>query len=289
MTGKLYTRKECQYGSLPGVHITGLKEMRRSPKHFKHRLEHPREPSAAMELGTATHIAILEPERFLREFALWNATDAETGKTRQRRGAAWDEFCKLNAGRTIIRDEEYEQSIALRDAVRADPLAMKYLAMGRPEIAMTWTDSHTGVECVGRLDWDTRVDKHPAIVDVKTTRNAGEFWFSRDVARLDYHLQLAYYSDGYEAAIGKAPRVVVIAVESAPPHDVVTYIVPDDVLDIGRVAYRELLEKYKACADAGEWPGQQGGEEEKYLALPAWAVPEEENDDMGDLDWSKSA
>lgn len=288
MTGRLYTRKECVYSELPGVHITGLKEMRKSPKHFKHRLDNPRKPTAAMELGTAAHVAILEPERFLREFALWNSTDAETGATRQRRGKAWEEFQLLNKGRTIIRDEEYDLAIALRDAVRSDPVAMRYLAMGQPEVAMTWRDKHTGVECCGRIDWVTRVDNHPAIVDVKSTRNAGEFWFSRDVARLDYHLQSAYYSDGYEEVTGKSPRNVVIAVESSPPHDVVTYIVPEEVAEIGRDSYRQLLELHKACAASGEWPGQ-GGNEEKVLSLPRWAVPEEEGDDMADLDWSKSA
>lgn len=286
MTARFYTRKEANYASLPGVHITGLKEMRKSPKHYKHRLSHPRKITNALGFGNAAHVAVLEPERFLRDFAIWESKHPD-GKTRPRNGKVWDEFEKLNAGRTILLDTEYDEAITFKDAVRQDALAMKYLAVGRPEIAMTWTDAETGIACVGRIDWETKADRYPAVVDLKSTRDAGELWFSRDCARLDYHLQLAFYADGYEAITGKTPRMVVVAVESVEPYDAVTYIVPEEVLEIGRDAYRELLVKFKACTEADEWPGQSGGEE-KILALPAWCVPDEESDDMADLDWSKT-
>lgn len=287
MSGRLYTRKECQYAALSGVHITGLKEMRKSPKHYRHRLSHPRKVTNALGFGSAAHVAVLEPERFIRDYAIWESKHKDGG-ARPRNGAAWNDHKLLNAGRTTILDTEFDEVIALKDAVRQDAVAMRYLAMGRPEIAMTWLDEETGVECVGRIDWETTVDRHPAVIDLKSTRDAGETWFSRDVAKLDYHLQLAFYADGYKAITGKMPRMVVIAVESVEPYDAVTYIVPEEVIEIGRDAYRELLVKFKACTESDEWPGQ-GGNEEKYLQLPRWAVPEEESDDMSDLDWSKSA
>lgn len=284
MSGRLYSRKECRYAELPGVHITQLKDLRRSPLHYQHRLRNGRKSTAALQLGNAGHVACLEPERFLLDFALWKS-EGEDGAKRVRRGKFWDAFQEQHAGKTIIRDEEYEVAIALRDAVRADAVAMKYLAMGRPEVAMTWNDAHTGIACVGRIDWETKVDGHPAIVDLKTTRNAGPAWFSRDVAKLDYHLQLAFYADGYEAATGKTPRVAVVAVESEPPHDVVTYIVPADVLEIGRDQYRQLLELYRDCSAANDWPGQGAGLE-KILALPAWAVPDDDDTaDLGLVGW----
>lgn len=279
MSARLYSRKECRYGDLRGVHITQLKELRRSPLHYQHRLKNGRKSTPALEFGSATHVACLEPERFLLDFALWKS-EADDGKKKVRRGSAWDEFQATHAGKTIIRDEEYDEAIAIRDAVRADPVAMKYLAMGRPEVSMTWTDAHTGMACVGRLDWETKVDGHPAIVDLKTTRNAGPIFFQRDVAKLDYHLQLAFYADGYEAATGKTPRVVVVAVESTPPYDVVTYIVPADVIEIGRDQYRQLLETHRDCTALGEWPGQGMGQE-LTLRLPAWAVPDD--DDTAEL------
>jgi hypothetical protein len=276
---KLYLRGECEYDKLPGVSITRLKELRRSPLHYQYRLQNPKEPTKSMELGTSTHIAALEPERFLREYALWSSERAD-GSTRIRRGKEWDEFQEMHAGKTIIRDEEYDKAIAIRDAVRADAVAMKYLAMGRPEVAMTWTDPETKTECRGRTDWITTIAKRPYIVDLKGTRNANHIWFSRDVARLDYHLQAAYYADGYETISGTAPGVIVVAVEFEPPHDVVTYVIPDDVLQVGRDQYRQLLAELGMCATTGEWFGSGRGIEQT-LQLPAWAVPNE--DDVGGI------
>lgn len=282
---KLYQRGKFNYAELAGINITSLKELGRSPLHFRHRLENPRESTKSLELGTIGHIAVLEPERFLREFVLWDAKTEKGDKTAPRRGKKWDEFVAQNQGKQTVRTDEYDVAIALRDAVRANPVAMKYLSMGRPEVAMTWSDEHTGLACKGRVDWVTHVEQVDCIVDLKGTRNASPDSFSRDCARLSYHLQLAFYADGYEAATGKTPRVVVVAVEFEPPHDVVTYIVPAEVTEIGQDEYRKLLERYAECTEAKYWPGCGNGAE-KILQLPAWATPNDEDISDLDLDWS---
>jgi exodeoxyribonuclease VIII len=283
---RLYFRGEYEYDQLPGVHITALKEMRKSPKHYRHRTRKPKKPTNAMSLGIYAHIATLEPDRFLREYVIWQARSDE-GKTRQRRGNAWESFMSAHPGKTIIRDEEYEEAIAISQAIRSDPCAMKYLAVGRPEVAMTWLDKETGIQCCGRLDWLTTIAGTACIPDLKSARDADPFWFTRDSAKLDYHLQLAYYFDGLEAITGKEPLAKIIAVESFEPYDVVVYDVPEEVLDIGRDAYRELLVKLRDCTERDEWPGKGGGIE-RTLYLPHWAIPEEDEDASGlNLDWSK--
>jgi hypothetical protein len=290
MTGaKLYQRGKFNYSELTGINITSLKEMGRSPLHFQHRLANPRDATRSLELGTIGHIAVLEPERFLREYVLWDEKTEKGDKTAPRRGEKWTKFQEQHTGKEIVRADEYDLAIAMRDAVRADAVAMKYLAMGRPEVAMTWSDEHTGLACKGRVDWVTRVEDVDCIVDLKGTRDASPLWFSRDCARLGYHLQLAFYADGYEAATGKTPRVVVVAAEFAAPHDVVVYIVPADVIEIGRDEYRKLLERYRECAEQKHWPGVGDGLE-KVLALPAWALPDDDDtSDLGLTGWKESA
>jgi hypothetical protein len=286
---KLHYRGKFDYPSLPGINITSLKELGRSPLHYRHRLENPREPTRSLELGTIGHVAVLEPERFLREFVLWDAKTEDGEKTAPRRGKKWDAFKGQHSGKQIIRSDEYDVAIALRDAVRSDAVAMKYLAMGKPEVAMTWNDEHSGLACKGRVDWITNVEQVDCIVDLKGTRNASPESFSRDCAKLNYHLQLAFYADGYEAATGKVPRVVVVAVEFEAPHDVVVYIVPADVIEIGRDEYRKLLERHKECSSRKEWPGVADGVEQ-VLALPAWALPDDEDtSDLGLIGWKESA
>jgi hypothetical protein len=287
MTGTVHARGKYEYEKLPGTNISSLKVLRKSPKHYRHYLENGRKSTRSLELGTAAHIAILEPERFLKEFALWDKKDDE-GKTKARRGAEWKAFESANESKTIIRSDEYDLAIDIKDAVRADRVAMKYLAFGKPEVALTWNDEHTGMACKGRLDWLTEADGGPCIVDLKGTRDPNPIWFSRDCARLDYHLQMAFYGDAIEAITGEVPRVVVVAVEMAPPHDVVTYIVPEEVLEVGRDAYRQLLEQLRDCTKINSWLGYGGGEE-RTLSLPLWAMPNEDQDISGlDLDWSQN-
>jgi hypothetical protein len=286
-TGRIYKRGECEYGKLHGVNFSTLKELRRSPKHYRHRLVSPREATSAMALGTAAHIAVLEPERFLKEFVLWDQK-TDKGRTRPRNGKDWDDFeeSARATGKQVLRVDEYDTAITLRDAVRDDDVAMKYLAMGKAEIALQWVHEPTGTPCKGRVDWATKVDGGPCIVDLKSARDVSPHWFSRAVAKLDYHVQLAFYADGYEAATGIPPRVVVVAVESGPPHDVVVYIVPSDVLQIGREVYGGLLDELKRCSGANDWPGHGQGVE-RTLNLPAWAVPDDEDglDDLGLTGW----
>lgn len=277
--GDLISRDECEYDKLPGLNISTLLAMRESPKHYRHRLKHPRPPTDAMSLGIVAHVAVLEPERFLREYALWQSTDPETGKTRQRRGKAWEQFKTDNDGKIIVRDVEYEQAVRYSRSVRKDPVAMRYLAVGEPEVAMTWdlTESLTTLPCRGRVDWVTEVDGRPCIVDLKTAASATPGAFGRAAARLDYHARLAWYADGYERITGQRPMVRVVVVDKTDVCDVVTYRINEDVLERGRDIYRGLLERLQECEQNGRWPGAGDGDE-LDLILPAWAAPEAEEE-----------
>jgi hypothetical protein len=275
---KLHYRGKYDYDALPGHNFSTLKELARSPLHYQHRLTTPRPDTPSLQFGHGSHVAVLEPERFIREFALWQGKDAD-GKTRQRRGKAWDAFQAEHTGRIILTESDYDRAIALKDAVRADEIAMRYLAAGRPEVALTWTDTETGLPCKGRIDWEGKADGYPAIVDLKSARDPSPRAFGLACARYSYHVQLAFYTDGYEQATGKRPRVVIVAVESTPPHDVVTYSVPADVLEVGRGEYRKWLAKIQECTERRTWFGCGNGFEQT-LVLPAWAAPEEE------IDWN---
>ena len=57
------------YHSYPeGISSTGLKAVLRSPAHYK--FQAARTPSRAMEIGTAIHTALLEPDRFAADYVL---------------------------------------------------------------------------------------------------------------------------------------------------------------------------------------------------------------------------
>ncbi len=267
-----------RYTGIDRTNISTLKELARSPLHYQYRLTAEERRSPSLSLGRSSHVATLEPDRFERDFVVWDER-TDKGVVRPRRGKDWDAFCAANSGKTIIKADEHAFARAIRDAVRAKPVAAQYLRQGRAEVTMIWDDVATGRRCKGRVDWITHhgVD---AIVGLKTARDGEPRAFSNQAAKLLYHLQFAFYYDGYSTITGKEPRVVELVVESSPPHDTVAYVIPAEVLEVGREEYRALLAKLEACERSKRWPGR--AENEVAFALPAY-LTRDEDDDLDDL------
>lgn len=279
----IYPRGSVDYGAIKAVNFSSLKHMAHSPKRYRWRLKHRITETDGMRLGTSAHTAALEPHRFMTHYALYvPPVDEKTGKQKSdRRGTkAWDEFERANEGKVVIKEPEYQRALAIRDAVRADSAAMKYLEIGRPECAMVWVDQETGLLCKGRVDWICDDPEH-TVVDLKSSGDVVPFRFGRTASRLLYHWQCAWYADGYEAITGHAAEFKVIAVEQEGPHDVVVYNMPAEVLDIGRDEYRKRLLQLKDCLEGDTWPGYANGAEMDFQ-LPPWELQgENELDELG--------
>lgn len=256
------------YRKANGVNVSSLKEFNRSPLHYRYAKDNPKPTTAAMSLGTAAHCATLEPERFAAEFVTW------TGAVR--RGKEWDAF-KADAEaaqRLVLTEDERDTALAIAAAVRACPEAMVYLRRGHAEVSMTWQHDEPEMILKGRVDWLTTIDGADIVVGLKTTRDLRPREFAAQAARLCYHWQWAYYADGYERITGRIPVMVEIVVESAAPHAVAVYRIPEHVLERGRQEYRAALEQLVQCEASGVWPGPVVGEVE--FDLPGWAYPADE-------------
>lgn len=276
-----------EYHGLGGVSITRLKELKRSALHYQYRLANPKY-SDAMTLGTAAHVAVLEPERFDKQFVIWEKlTKNGSGKIAPRSGEQWETFQAENVGKSILTIEERASALALAAAVRSDSLAMRYLEAGEPEVTMEWQFTSESmlrrpvtVDCRGRADWLTVVDGEPHLIGLKTARDCRPFIFGSAAAKLGYHLQWAFYLDGYKAIRGQTPIVKEIVVESAPPYDVVVYNITEDIILQGRAEYEGLLRHLVDCETRKEWLGVANGMEQ-ILTLPTWAY--DAQDDISEL------
>src|SRR5690348_16033746 len=149
----------ADYSKVQAVNWSTLKELRRSPRHYRYRLDNERDDSPRLALGRAAHTAIFEPDRFMVEYACF--------KGERRAGKTWEAFKAAHESETILKLPEYQLCLAMRDAVRAHPVAARYLASGRAEQTVTWTDPKTQIPCKARLDWIA--DEAGAVVDLKTT------------------------------------------------------------------------------------------------------------------------
>jgi hypothetical protein len=265
------------YLKVEGTNWSTLKAMRVSALHYKYALAHDRPDTATLAAGRAGHTAVLEPMRFLREYALFEGA--------RRAGKEWEAFKALHDGKTILKVDEYERAVALAAAVRAHPVAAEYLREGDAEVPIRWSDEVHGIPCKGRIDFVSR--SKPALVDLKTTNDICERRFMSNAARFGHHCQLAFYQDGWFREHGESLPAVIIAVEAKAPHDVGVFHLSDDDLFVGQEEYRELLARVKEARRTNVWPGQYPSE--IVPKLPRWAYGEEDATELDELTGWKNA
>lgn len=260
----------AEYERIPRVNISRLVNMKRSPFHFRaSELEESESTDAKVE-GSASHVAVLEPQRWLASYAIWD------GGTR--RGKDWDKFRADNSHLEILTAAQRDRVKAIQKAVHGDERAAKYLRDGSAEVTLLWTDSETGIECKGRIDF-----ANECITDLKTTRDASPDAFARQCWDLDYHVRSAFYSDGYAATNGgEVLPYRIVAVDNRAPHAVAVYRIPERILDVGRATYQGWLAKLLECRTRNWWPSYADGQELE-LEMPRWARPPEEDTDVENL------
>jgi exodeoxyribonuclease VIII len=249
------------YAAIPAVNWSTLREMSRSPRHYQHRLQTPREDTGPMRFGRAVHCSVLEPDQFPLDFGVYDGA---------RRGKDWTEFAAVNEARTILTRAEYDTCLAVRDAVRSDPVAGPYLQAGlETEKTLEWTDAGSGLNLKSRLD----LLGQGIVADLKTTRDAGPDEFAKTAARLKYVHQLSFYTRGAEAVTGEPHDAVIIAVESEAPHDVCVYELSEDDLWTAGQEIDDLLRRVAECERTGHWPGRF--DTRQTLAVPWWAFEDD--------------
>jgi hypothetical protein len=261
------------YEAIPAPHYSKLKHLRRSPAHARHALLHPEPPTAALEIGSAVHLAVLERERFDQEYHAAPICDRRTKEGK----AIWAETEERAAGRTILRADEYEMCCALAAAVWRHPVAAEILkSAGHNEASLVWEQD--GGIIKARVDSLRLVAGWPAVIDLKTTLDASPQGFAREVARRDYHVQGGLYTLGMERLFESAHKYLWIAVEKAAPWAVAVYELAHDDLMLGREIGLRWLAQWRACEASGIWAGYS--DEIRTLALPSWALvpPTDEQD-----------
>jgi len=323
----LYTNiLEEQYHADEAVSSHGLKALSRSPLHYWAYYKNPERPpqkeTPALKIGSAIHKAILEPDKFEKEYVQEpQLTDykgvldkledyKERAKTlglpvsgtkgvlkskilqaetlQDAPGSVfWDDIVgTITQGRISLSKAEYRACRGISYRVHKHPAASKIFSYGTPETSIFWTDPDTGVSCRGRIDWmqpDTEYVDYRTIVDIKSTQNASPESFQRDVFKYGYHIQAAMYWDGM-TALGYYPQSFVFSAwEKKPPFATALYYMTEELLEAGRKEYKKLLKIYAECLKTDTWPGYSNSIEP--LLLPDWYGKTEISEEVESDDW----
>ena len=98
---------------------SALKAFAKSPNHYIEYVNGERKATPAMELGSAIHCAILEPDEWHDRYTIVPKVDRRTKAGKE----AWELFQKSSEGKTVLTDEQHRTMDMARIAVHADPLA----------------------------------------------------------------------------------------------------------------------------------------------------------------------
>jgi len=202
--GIYFNMSEAEYHSLPFFSRSFAEEVLCDLEEAKHRLTNPIEQTEAMNLGTAIHSAILEPEIFdelyvrypnfddfsgkkilkgcddLAEY-LASVGEKKTGKKEELIARAkpfldpekfviWDEMIAdfmedvKTHGKRIINNEDFQTLAGIRASLSKRPAVKEIFSKGFAEVTLIWRDEETGIMCKCRLDYL----RPEAIADVKT-------------------------------------------------------------------------------------------------------------------------
>ncbi|ELO2815095.1 PD-(D/E)XK nuclease-like domain-containing protein [Salmonella enterica] len=254
------------YHAGPGVSKSQLDDIAVCPAFYQWRKSAPvdTEKTKALDMGTALHCRLLEPDEFKKRFIIAPEFNRRTtaGKEEEK---AFLESCE-NSGITVMTSEEGRKLELMYGSVMAHPGCRALLeAEGKTESSIYWTDTETGELC--RIRPDKFLTNSPLILDVKKVADMSRF--ARHVEEFRYHVQAAMYCEGWKAYSGETPRFAFLAVSESidcGKYPVHLYILEDEHHDIGYSLFRIDLNTYHKCKSSNKW-----GWGFEIIERPYWA------------------
>ena len=256
------------YHATQAVSQSTLKKVAASPAKLKWEREHPRyDTPAAFKIGTAVHLALLEPDKFDTSYTSMPKVDRRTKEGK----AKAEEHERAANGRIVLTEDEMDIVQRIYARSRADKELGVYFEGGSHELSFFAQDEQTGLVLRCRPDQLVTVNGLQVVVDLKTTDCATESVFEKDILNYGYLTQAAFYMDTLEAATGRRPDAfVIVAVEKSRDCDYTTWMFDDDTLAFATEEYRRWLSVYADCVKTGVWPGYKRGL--ISYKLPKWKV-----------------
>jgi len=250
------------YHAYEGISKSGLDLVNRSPAHFHFKAA--RKTSRTLELGTALHTAILEPERYKAEYMKLAGVKARTA-------SEYKQAIKVHGSERVLIAHEFGNIDSIQETVRSKPEISDLLA-GCDMFELSALVEYEGV--ILRIKLDALNSKDLIAVDLKTTQNSSREEFAKSVYNYRYHVQDAFYSFVFELIAGKPLNAFkFLAVENEPPHCPMIYTLDNESKMIGKNEALRNIEEFK------ESDIDQGYEQtNEPLSLPNWALAKYDNE-----------
>lgn len=233
-----------------------LRAWTRSPFNPKYEPENKRE----FDIGTAAHLAVLEPELLTERIVLHEYKDYKTKDARDIRDAAWAE------GKTPLKVSEWKMVAAISARLGADTPIGDLFRDGHAEVSLTW--DWRGVPCKLRADYLAGDNSY--IVDLKTAVSANPRAVARKAFAEGWYARAAWYLNGVYEVVGRKPdHYWFVVVEKDEPYIAEVYELDRFAIAWGEQAIMQAVTIFKDCQNSGVWPGYCG--KPTTISLPTYA------------------
>ncbi len=277
--GVLYKVPFDDYRALEGINNSSLHDMAKSPAHWQHAQENPREyNSPALTFGTLAHVAVLEPEALLERYVVMPDFEAELqGEyAKPKLSKAYREkvadFQKMSRGMEIVSKEDMTRALGVQRSVQQ---YANVFHSGRAEVVLRWQDEATGLWCKARPDYMRFGDDWGTIYDFKTTRDCTKF--GRSIAEFCYDRQAAFYLRGARANGLDVQTFHFVCCETEPPYQVMSAPLDAETLADGDAQVDFLLGRVAECTRTGHFPVADSPD---AFRKPAWAMRFRKDNDI---------
>jgi exodeoxyribonuclease VIII len=265
-----------EYHAMPGISKSGLWDLwDKTPAHYRYG-ERSEKTERHLLLGQAIHCGILEPDQYEARYRV--------GPAARKNAKAWTDVVEANAadGFETLDPTEDKTVRSIRDNAHRNSTARALLNGAVFEQTGLWEDDETGVLCRCRPDAYNR--KLNIIGDLKSAENAGYRAFAAAIGRYGYHVQHAFYSEGWTRAakLKRTPGFIFMVYEKAAPFAFAAYELDAAAVAEGQAVMRRALSLYAEHHKAEQvdpkyrWPAYPTSVQP--IALPRWSFTETNQD-----------
>lgn len=195
-----------QYHLIEAISASGLKKAWSDPKLYLNKDALMRMPSPALDVGTALHEALLEPDKY--DIENYNLT-------------------KLNKEKLGVMNNNGK---VMFDYILKDTLN---------EVSFFHQDN----EFIRKVRVDAYDQNEGIIYDVKSSRYNNKRKFINDAYELGYHIQAAFYIDTLRLCGFNVEAFAFLVVPSESPCEPFAVQITDDFIEDGRGQYSELIQE----------------------------------------------
>lgn len=276
-----------EYHARPEFSSSQLKDMLRSSAHFySHHIakEHEQETKKHLDFGSLAHTLFLEPDTFESEFIVL-AADTPRRPTEimlnAKKPAAdtlsriefWKQFDAEHGHKTVIDQEQLDGAKRIVSNL-ATLTTYNFIQneYGLAEASIFFNDPTFDLQLRIRPDWHIPPCinfPNGLIIDVKTTRDARQFGFSKQCSDYSYDLSAAMYREGFQQYYDteEKPPFIFMVAENTAPFNVKQYSATELFLNFGEERYHKAKGLLAESLLLNEWHGYSTELEEINLPL----------------------